>query len=130
MIRVCFFFFFRRINDKSLRWVLLCRPKHYVLLLLSRLYKLTLICTISHLLPKRKRKMQHLSHLSNYLPLEVIEEILVRLSTKSLLRFRSVCKKWYSLISNSRFATTHLDRSNQCPSPYFLFGRGYDGKHV
>ncbi|XP_075666013.1 F-box protein At2g21930-like [Castanea sativa] len=72
--------------------------------------------------------MQHLSDLSNYLPLEVIEEILVRLSAKSLLRFRSVCKKWYSLISNSRFATTHLDRNNQRPSLYFLFGRGYDRK--
>nr|POF07471.1 f-box/kelch-repeat protein [Quercus suber] len=65
--------------------------------------------------------------MSNYLPVEVIEEILVRLPAKSLLRFRSVCKTWYSLISNSRFATAHLARSNQRPSPYFLFEHGCRG---
>uniref|UniRef100_A0A7N2L8U9 F-box domain-containing protein n=1 Tax=Quercus lobata TaxID=97700 RepID=A0A7N2L8U9_QUELO len=59
--------------------------------------------------------------MSNYLPVEIIEEILVRQPAKSLMRFRSVCKTWYSLISNSRFATAHLARSNQRPSPYFLF---------
>ncbi|XP_075666012.1 F-box/kelch-repeat protein At3g23880-like [Castanea sativa] len=66
--------------------------------------------------------------MSNYLPLEVVEEILVNQPAKSLMRFRSVCKTWYSLISNSCFATAHLARSNQRPSPYFLFGRGCRGK--
>nr|POF07470.1 putative f-box protein [Quercus suber] len=65
--------------------------------------------------------------MSNYLPVEVIEEILVRQPAKSLMRFRSVCKTWYSLISNSRFATAHLARSKQRPSPYFLFERGGRG---
>uniref|UniRef100_A0A7N2LSR2 F-box domain-containing protein n=1 Tax=Quercus lobata TaxID=97700 RepID=A0A7N2LSR2_QUELO len=61
--------------------------------------------------------------MSDYLPPEVIGEILLGLPVKSVLRFRSVCKTWYSLISNSRFANVYLARSNQRPSPYFLFGR-------
>ena len=61
--------------------------------------------------------------MSDYLPPEVIGEILLGLPIKSVLRFRSVCKTWYSLISNSRFANAYLARSNQRPSPYFLFGR-------
>uniref|UniRef100_A0A7N2R1L8 F-box domain-containing protein n=1 Tax=Quercus lobata TaxID=97700 RepID=A0A7N2R1L8_QUELO len=52
--------------------------------------------------------------MSNYLPVEMIEEILVRQPAKSLRRFRSVCKTWDSVIS--RFATAHLARSNQRPS--------------
>ena len=61
--------------------------------------------------------------MSDYLPAEVIEEILLGLPAKSVLRFRSVCKTWYSLIANSRFAKAYLARSNQRSSPYFLFGR-------
>ena len=61
--------------------------------------------------------------MSDYLPPEVIGEILLGLPAKSVLRFRSVGKTWYSLISNSRFANAYLARSNQRPSPYFLFGR-------
>nr|XP_023914983.1 F-box/kelch-repeat protein At3g23880-like [Quercus suber]POF07476.1 f-box/kelch-repeat protein [Quercus suber] len=65
--------------------------------------------------------------MSDYLPAEVIEEILLGLPAKSVLRFRSVCKTWYSLISNSRFAKAYLARSNERSSPYFLFGRfGYE----
>ncbi|KAL4628856.1 hypothetical protein ACB092_05G268000 [Castanea dentata] len=61
--------------------------------------------------------------MSDYLSPEVIGEILLELPAKSVLRFRSVCKTWYSLISNSRFANAYLARSNQRSSPYFLFGR-------
>ena len=61
--------------------------------------------------------------MSDYLLAEVIEEILLGLPTKSVLRFRSVCKVRYSLISNSHFASAYLTCSNQRSSPYFLFGR-------
>ncbi|KAL7218726.1 hypothetical protein ACSBR2_011909 [Camellia fascicularis] len=45
------------------------------------------------------------------IPEEVLIEILARLPVKSLLRFRSVCKSWYSLITNPSFITTHLNRT-------------------
>ena len=61
--------------------------------------------------------------MSDYLLAEVIEEILLGLPAKSVLRFRSVCKVRHSLISNSHFASAYLTRSNQRSSPYFLFGR-------
>ncbi|XP_055960063.1 F-box protein At3g07870-like [Mercurialis annua] len=46
--------------------------------------------------------------ISNYLHEEVVVEILKRLPVKSLLKFRSVCKLWYSLITNPNFISLHL----------------------
>ncbi|CAO2818292.1 unnamed protein product [Amaranthus hypochondriacus] len=45
------------------------------------------------------------------LPKEIITEILSRLPVKSLLRFTSVCKSWYLLIKNPKFAKLHLNQS-------------------
>lgn len=45
------------------------------------------------------------------LPLDVITDILLRLPAKSVLRFKSVCKLWYSLINGPGFIRLHLDRS-------------------
>ncbi|KAI8556201.1 hypothetical protein RHMOL_Rhmol05G0233800 [Rhododendron molle] len=42
------------------------------------------------------------------LPCEIIVEILSRLPVKSLLRLRCVFKSWRSLISNRKFAKTHV----------------------
>lgn len=39
---------------------------------------------------------------------DIIFEILVRLPTNSLLKFRAVCKSWNSLIKGSTFIHTHL----------------------
>ncbi|XP_058187759.1 F-box protein CPR1-like [Rhododendron vialii] len=51
------------------------------------------------------------------LPQDVTAEILSRLPVKSLLRFKSVSKNWFSLIQNSDFVSLHLHRStttNDC----------------
>ncbi|XP_074270163.1 F-box protein CPR1-like [Silene latifolia] len=45
------------------------------------------------------------------LPLDVITVILLRLPAKTLLRFKSVCKAWYSLITDPNFARLHLQTS-------------------
>ncbi|KAJ0542531.1 putative F-box domain-containing protein [Helianthus annuus] len=42
------------------------------------------------------------------LPLEIIEQILLPLPTKSLFRFKSVSKTWNSLISSPHFIKTHF----------------------
>ena len=46
------------------------------------------------------------------LPEDMIIEILLRLALKSLLCCRSVSKLWLSLISHSRFAKSHFERSS------------------
>ena len=47
-----------------------------------------------------------------YLPSELIIQILLRLPVKFLLRFRCVCKSWFSLISDSHFAKSHFEVSS------------------
>ncbi|KAL5721288.1 hypothetical protein ACHQM5_004948 [Ranunculus cassubicifolius] len=42
------------------------------------------------------------------LPVEMVFEILTRIPAKDLLRFKTVCKSWYSLISTRRFVKSHL----------------------
>lgn len=51
--------------------------------------------------------------MAEYLPPELIVDILSMLPSKSLLRFRSVCKSWRSLISSSDFSLTHFHNFNQ-----------------
>ncbi|XP_057436194.1 F-box/kelch-repeat protein At3g23880-like [Lotus japonicus] len=43
------------------------------------------------------------------LPHELIVEILLRLPVRSLVRFKSVCTAWRSLISNPQFGKSHFD---------------------
>ena len=60
-----------------------------------------------------------------YLPEEVISEILCRLPVKSIMQCSCVCKLWYSLIRNPNFITTHLkttlSSSNPNTNHYLLF---------
>ncbi|KAL7595314.1 hypothetical protein Lser_V15G29594 [Lactuca serriola] len=44
-------------------------------------------------------------------PADIIIEILSRLPVKSLLRIRSVCKLWFSIISDPHFVKSHLSFS-------------------
>ncbi|KAF7152917.1 hypothetical protein RHSIM_Rhsim01G0014600 [Rhododendron simsii] len=46
---------------------------------------------------------------------DILTEILLRVRAKSLIRFKSVSKHWFSLISSSQFSTTH-SRRNPNPS--------------
>ncbi|PNY17036.1 F-box/kelch-repeat protein [Trifolium pratense] len=44
-----------------------------------------------------------------YLPNELIIQILLRLPVKSLIRFKRVCKSWFSIISDTHFANSHFE---------------------
>jgi len=54
--------------------------------------------------------------MSDYLPDEVLLEILQRLSVKSLIQLRCVSKSWNSLITSSALINSHLARSLSLPS--------------
>jgi hypothetical protein len=53
----------------------------------------------------------YLTEMSNRLPCDLQNEILVRLPVKSLLRFQCVCKSWKSFFSSPRFIFTHTQYS-------------------
>ncbi|PWA83182.1 F-box associated interaction domain-containing protein [Artemisia annua] len=48
---------------------------------------------------------------ASFLP-EIIREILLKATVKSLLRCKSVCKEWYSLISDQHFIKSHYTLSS------------------
>ncbi|KAL7109504.1 hypothetical protein ACP275_06G179300 [Erythranthe tilingii] len=50
------------------------------------------------------------------LPEEIIEQILLNLPVRSLLKFTSVSKSWRSLISSNRFIEAHLEFSRKDPN--------------
>ncbi|QHO09433.1 F-box protein CPR30-like [Arachis ipaensis] len=64
-----------------------------------------------------EKKLQSINDL---LPLELIEEIFLRIPIKHLARLRFVSKLWNTLISDPHFAKSHLDHS-LAPSHTCLF---------
>ena len=64
--------------------------------------------------------------MSDYLPEEVVLEILQRLPVKSLVRFRCVSKSWNSLIKSSAFINSHLTRSLSLSSNKLIFRQRVD----
>ncbi|WVZ79345.1 hypothetical protein U9M48_026936 [Paspalum notatum var. saurae] len=58
------------------------------------------------------------------LPEDVVRHILLRLPSRSVLRFRAVCKDWLRLISESKFAGEHHALQPQLPLVSFLRGGG------
>ncbi|XP_074284021.1 F-box/kelch-repeat protein At3g23880-like [Silene latifolia] len=57
---------------------------------------------------EKKQVVEQQTYLSDDL---IIEEILTRLPIKSVLRFKSVSKQWYTTLSSSDFANAHLNKS-------------------
>ncbi|KAI8558423.1 hypothetical protein RHMOL_Rhmol04G0092000 [Rhododendron molle] len=49
--------------------------------------------------------------MADHIPNDLLIEILARLPSASLLRFKSVCKPWRSLIRSPSFVTKHLNQS-------------------
>ncbi|XP_050281617.1 F-box protein CPR1-like [Quercus robur] len=64
--------------------------------------------------------------MSDYIPEEVMLEILQRLPVKSLIRFRCVSKSWNSLIKSSAFINSHLTRSLSLSSNKLIFRQRVD----
>nr|XP_016444560.1 PREDICTED: F-box/kelch-repeat protein At3g23880-like [Nicotiana tabacum] len=66
--------------------------------------------------------------MSDYLPKDVLVEILSKLPVKSLIHCTTVCKSWYSTITNPNFISVHhntqiISNSNRQP---LLFVRHYN----
>ncbi|XP_017244981.1 putative F-box protein At3g17480 isoform X1 [Daucus carota subsp. sativus] len=57
----------------------------------------------------------------NYLPEEIIFIVLSWLPVKTLLRFKSVCKSWRSMISDTQFVGAHLSNSRRKPAVLLNF---------
>ncbi|GAU41601.1 hypothetical protein TSUD_196710 [Trifolium subterraneum] len=53
-------------------------------------------------------------------PIGLIIQILLRLPVKSLVRFKRVCKSWFSLISDPHFANSHFQLSAATPTRRLL----------
>ncbi|GKA99496.1 putative F-box domain-containing protein [Tanacetum coccineum] len=49
--------------------------------------------------------------MADVLPFDLLEKILAQLDVTNLLKYKSVCKSWYSLISSSRFVKAHLNHT-------------------
>lgn len=66
------------------------------------------------------KKMKRQKTTAADLPEEILRrEILTRLPIKSVVRFKSVCKSWLSLFSNSQFVKQHhTNHSTQNPNDY------------
>ena len=60
------------------------------------------------------------------LPEDIIMEILSRLSVKSLLQLRCVCKALRTLISHPRFVKIHLRRQQELPAIGLIYPRSKD----
>lgn len=57
---------------------------------------------------------------------ETVNDILLRLPVKSLLRFKCVCKSWHDLIKSSSFIKKHFDNESNRPRLWFCkFGVDY-----
>ncbi|GMY23247.1 F-box/kelch-repeat protein At3g06240-like [Fagus crenata] len=50
---------------------------------------------------------------NNHVPYDIVLNILTRLPVKSVIRFRCVCKSWYSSITCPNFISTHLNNNNK-----------------
>ncbi|CAN6876910.1 unnamed protein product, partial [Brassica oleracea] len=63
------------------------------------------------------------SKYSEQIPDDLITEILLRLPSRSIARFRCVCKLWDSTISRQDFTKSFLARSSSRPQILFACGK-------
>ncbi|XP_057436178.1 F-box/kelch-repeat protein At3g23880-like [Lotus japonicus] len=71
---------------------------------------------------------QSLSLFSN-LPHHLFVQILLRLPVRSLIRFKSVCKSWRSLISDPKFGKSHFDLA-AAPTHRYLVRKINDSSEI
>ncbi|CAN1816116.1 Receptor-like protein EIX2 [Linum perenne] len=64
--------------------------------------------------------------MTDHVPEEVVADILARLSVKEIVKCRSVCKSWYSLISSNVFQSYHLNKSTARNRSLVLVRDGID----
>ncbi|AES98575.2 putative F-box domain-containing protein [Medicago truncatula] len=64
--------------------------------------------------------METMKKTEQYLSIELIIQILLMLPVKSLIRFKCVCKLWFSLISQSDFANSHFQLTAKTHAPRIL----------
>ena len=66
--------------------------------------------------------------MKQFLPQEIVEHILLRLSPESLIRFKCVCKSWYALFNDPSFVNMLLeDKNEDLKRMYNLFRLVPDG---
>uniref|UniRef100_J3NBM7 F-box domain-containing protein n=1 Tax=Oryza brachyantha TaxID=4533 RepID=J3NBM7_ORYBR len=63
-----------------------------------------------------------------YIPDDVMFNIVLRLPSRSLIRFKYVCKAWHAIISSQFFVHAHLEQSKLKPSSV-LMAPGFYKKH-
>ncbi|KAI8005593.1 F-box protein [Camellia lanceoleosa] len=61
--------------------------------------------------------------MSDYIPPELLIDILTRLPAETLVRFTLVCRSWYSLITTPSFISHHLNRTISNPNNTHLLLR-------
>ncbi|KAK8503657.1 hypothetical protein V6N11_030719 [Hibiscus sabdariffa] len=66
----------------------------------------------------------------DYMPVKVILKILSKLPLKSVVKCRSVCKTWNTLISDPSFISAHLQASLSNNTPFLLIGCEKQGRET
>ncbi|CAN0897024.1 F-box protein CPR1 [Linum grandiflorum] len=59
--------------------------------------------------------------MSDHIPIEIVTGILLRLPVESLVRFRSVCKEWRSIIDSPSFSELQIQHSTSTTKNAILF---------
>ncbi|KAL1212374.1 putative F-box protein [Cardamine amara subsp. amara] len=72
---------------------------------------------------KRRRQSSSMSNSNSYFPNDLASEILLKLPTKSIVRFRSVSKLWSSITTDPYFINSFKTRDSRKPSLLLLFRR-------
>ncbi|AQL04855.1 putative F-box protein [Zea mays] len=71
--------------------------------------------------PRKRQKAASASgSVAPYLPQELVRNILLRLPSRSVLRFRAVCKDWLRIVSDREFAADHNRHQPAMPLVSFL----------